>query len=464
MSDFYIPFEMERSANNKVEFRLHIQTKTSISTWKTTFSAQLQYKNAGDPCKLYDRKLTVTFNDQSVYEHNASGSYANIAATETWSNLSSAGSWTVNHDTVTGGGTFTVSAEMRADPLLGFYRTFGTALHNGELETINLKKPEISDFIIEADRYGFNAGVRFTAKHEAYNITSIIFKLIGLSVPQINARVGKITQADRSRCVRSGVDYALELQKEKMLSLSNDIFFDLEAINPNEYPLDSGASYLFELYVEAENNKSVTLNGSLDVPQKVTGISCESEVELLSGEEHQLEFTVQPTNAEERSVLIKSTDESVAIVNADGRILALENGICQIDIITKDGGYSEKCTVIVVDNKNFPKFSEIRVLTTQDVSRLSFACNYIRTKMLEKGIDVPELEEIQVSGRGHPIKEIRKIFEAIDSNCRILQQEYLGEISAVVSNSSIKKKNENWFGIVNGWISVLNELNEKIGG
>ena len=80
----------------------------------------------------------------------------------------------------------------------------------------------------------------------------------------------------------------------------------------------------------------------------VTGVELSKDsLELNVGESETLKAVVKPENATIQSVTWKSTDETVATVDADGRVKAVASGTAEIIATTTDGGYEAVCKVTV---------------------------------------------------------------------------------------------------------------------
>ena len=84
----------------------------------------------------------------------------------------------------------------------------------------------------------------------------------------------------------------------------------------------------------------------------VSGITLNKvESELVVGENLQLQATVNPDNATNKSVAWGSTNEGVAVVNENGLVTAVGSGTCQIKAMANDGsGKSALCLVTVEKN------------------------------------------------------------------------------------------------------------------
>ena len=88
---------------------------------------------------------------------------------------------------------------------------------------------------------------------------------------------------------------------------------------------------------------------------KVTGISLnETNKSLEVGETFQIEVTITPENASNKSVKYSSVDNSVAKVNSAGLVTALKRGTTKISVITNDGNHFAQCKIIVTSNGVMP--------------------------------------------------------------------------------------------------------------
>ena len=87
-------------------------------------------------------------------------------------------------------------------------------------------------------------------------------------------------------------------------------------------------------------------------PVLVSGITLnETEAELTVGEKLQMEATITPDNATDKSVTWSSTNDAVAVVNESGVVTAVGSGTCQIKAAANDGsGKSASCLITVEKN------------------------------------------------------------------------------------------------------------------
>lgn len=87
-------------------------------------------------------------------------------------------------------------------------------------------------------------------------------------------------------------------------------------------------------------------------PVLVSGITLnENTAELTVGEKLQLEATISPDNATEKTVTWSSTNETVAVVSESGQVTAVGSGTCQVKATANDGsGKSASCLITVEKN------------------------------------------------------------------------------------------------------------------
>lgn len=74
-----------------------------------------------------------------------------------------------------------------------------------------------------------------------------------------------------------------------------------------------------------------------------------NKIDLVLGEDagFQLEATVSPVTAPNRKVIWTSADWTVAEVNDNGYVTPKAAGETVVTVRTDDGGYTDRCTVVV---------------------------------------------------------------------------------------------------------------------
>lgn len=87
----------------------------------------------------------------------------------------------------------------------------------------------------------------------------------------------------------------------------------------------------------------------ISVTIAVTGLEISDTEKLIyAGEDYTVTPTIYPADASDKTVIWTSSDESVATVDADGKITAVSRGFAEITATTRDGGFTEKCSIEVV--------------------------------------------------------------------------------------------------------------------
>ncbi len=98
--------------------------------------------------------------------------------------------------------------------------------------------------------------------------------------------------------------------------------------------------------VDGEKIATCTVTGKpLNIPVNSITISKPSAT-MLTGEQHKLTITIQPSNATNQSVTWTSSNPAVATV-ANGTVTAKAEGTASITVTTQDGGFSKTCVVTV---------------------------------------------------------------------------------------------------------------------
>ena len=90
-------------------------------------------------------------------------------------------------------------------------------------------------------------------------------------------------------------------------------------------------------------------NSEEDLPVSVTGVSISSSsLTLTEGESAQLTATVSPAKALEKRVTWSSSNSDVAMVDSNGKVLAVKAGSASVTATTIDGNKTASCAVTVV--------------------------------------------------------------------------------------------------------------------
>lgn len=98
------------------------------------------------------------------------------------------------------------------------------------------------------------------------------------------------------------------------------------------------------------NDGNFTATCTVNVEQIVTGVVLDvTYVSLTVGESATITASVNPSNAGNKAVTYSSSDESVVIVDATGKVTAVKVGTATITVTTVDGEYTDECVVEVAE-------------------------------------------------------------------------------------------------------------------
>lgn len=118
--------------------------------------------------------------------------------------------------------------------------------------------------------------------------------------------------------------------------------------------LTNGTEYQVQATVTngaGESPKSVVVKGTPKAPVvKVTGVSLDkTTLSLETGKTGTLKANVAPTNATDKGVAWKSSDETIATVDGSGKVMAIKAGEADITATTHDGNKAVSAHLTVVD-------------------------------------------------------------------------------------------------------------------
>ena len=154
---YYVEMNYSRRKNKDISIRLKIDESISVSENKSDFTVTIQYKNIGNRTSIsdYGAELSVKVNDGAAWNVGAITRYYENTGGE-WYDYPSYATFTrkgFSH-TSNGGGSFTVTAELSAEKVLGIYATKGTINFTHDYELINQTAPTISSHAVKSNRYG----------------------------------------------------------------------------------------------------------------------------------------------------------------------------------------------------------------------------------------------------------------------------------------------------------------------
>jgi uncharacterized protein YjdB len=96
------------------------------------------------------------------------------------------------------------------------------------------------------------------------------------------------------------------------------------------------------------HEKSYTATCNMSVENHVTSVALNSYIlTIVSGNTYQLEATVLPADACDKSVTWTSNNENVATVDSNGLVSGVTTGSATVTVTTVDGGFTKNCSVTV---------------------------------------------------------------------------------------------------------------------
>lgn len=458
----YYNFNFTRSKRTGLSLRLALEETVDVGKNSSRITYRFEYQNTGEAF-TEDWQAVITI-DGTTRTYN----YRNIFAKtgDAWAVPGASYNYISHTDiphAANGSGSYSIAAEFKTDPITleyfsqtKYYRTVASVTATVALTPIDQSLPTITAAAVTADRYGGNAVLALACSHPSYGMTASL-TIEGMTQEQAAARNG-LSYSATGAAVRSyyrGRDGGSH-KVEYVLTITGSSFDGTVPLYyAGDSPLDSGRSYPYTLTVTAGNGKTRTVSGVLAVPQKVTGIAFDDEALTLAvGESATPEYTISPGSAEVKAVSFESSDGDIATVSADGEITAVSEGGCTVTVTSADHGrdgtdnYTAVIQVsVVADSDGFPQLSAMDYLGVVEISRLSTACTWLADK-LGKAAD---MQDVVCQGRAHPVTDIRAIMEALEANVAALSNRPAAEIT---------KHNDNWYGLVNGWVNSLNELYE----
>ena len=113
------------------------------------------------------------------------------------------------------------------------------------------------------------------------------------------------------------------------------------AVSPESVLVTVTVKYLDQVYFDM-------CEVYVTVPVKSVSLSAASLTMTVGGEET-LQATLQPEDATIKDIVWASGDESIAVVDENGKVTAVAPGVCKIYAISKDGQKNASCEVTVQD-------------------------------------------------------------------------------------------------------------------
>lgn len=109
---------------------------------------------------------------------------------------------------------------------------------------------------------------------------------------------------------------------------------------------------------------------------KVSGVKLSKKtLSLKPNESQKLIATVSPANATNKRVVWSSSDDSVAVVNQQGIVIAKSTGDCIITVTTVDGGFADQCSVTVASTPLPPQAKNYLTFVAVNSGTFTFKSN-----------------------------------------------------------------------------------------
>lgn len=168
-----------------------------------------------------------------------------------------------------------------------------------------------------------------------------------IAIPDINDYTIQIQATDNGK-----MDYLVstfDVNTRKLLHADN--YLDINLIKGQEY----SAEYDDKTILKGDNNEIISVTNTIQNEEsiiKVSSIQLREEYTLKKGENVVLDSVIVPQNATRPVLSWTSSDERVAEVDEEGRVVALEEGETVIQAMAIDGSQVKaECHLTVVDEK-----------------------------------------------------------------------------------------------------------------
>ena len=159
-------------------------------------------------------------------------------------------------------------------------------------------------------------------------------------------------------------------------------------------------------------------------PKLVTEVTLSGKAEMTVDEEQTLTLTVKPADADDKSVEFKSSDATVASVDANGKVKALKEGSATITATAKDGsGKSGSITITV----------KAKTVKPVDPTGLSFIINGVEYKENDT-VQVFEEETLVITWKYEPTD--KPVNKGVDAS--IIKEKYATILSIDEDKCEIK--------------------------
>ncbi|MBR4462461.1 MAG: Ig-like domain-containing protein, partial [Erysipelotrichaceae bacterium] len=154
--------------------------------------------------------------------------------------------------------------------------------------------------------------------------------------------------------LRLGEEYDLIAFLHPEDTTQRDVFwmtdpYNTEVISVDQYGrVTALAGGEADVIVYCLSGQYATCHVTVTAPVAVESVELnKNELTLVEGEEETLIADVKPDDAENKNVLWESSDSTIATVDENGKVTAIEKGTATIYVITEDGEHTAECFVTV---------------------------------------------------------------------------------------------------------------------
>lgn len=226
---------------------------------------------------------------------------------------------------------------------------------NTPVTNTNTLKDQPIKFVPTSKNYKEKTGLKNDV--EVKDTKGVVLRTVNLSIT--NPDKGTVTMKLNDQQIESG---AIVTKGDKLVVTFEAISdnYSASATIGGIYTEDSPYTYTID---ETGNNVDVKVSftdnnpGGSDEPGgepvtpdaiAVTGIKLDATSKTLAvGESFTLKATVEPANADNKKVRWSSSNSTIASVDKDGKVQALQAGTCKITVTTDDGDYTADCEITV---------------------------------------------------------------------------------------------------------------------
>lgn len=324
------------AGNKQCNCYLRVETATDIA--KNCTLLEFYLDREGEWTASDDIKYQITLNGQEGYTKSLEGVGKSTYLTSITLNHYEDGS----HDTVN------IDFELYANysDLLFRWLFHESCSLSFNVKDIDRSTPQVYIKSTTADRFGKNVSVVFAFEQwddlsvSKLNVSRSRLILKGLDYFQAVSRTKESLNADEIKisALADGT-YCVIAERLHNISQDTEYVFNLDSAESQDIaPLTSGRKYEFEISVTSENGNTGTATGILRIPQRVTAFSCESNIDLIMGQNENLEYSIYPANALIQGVRFETSDTEIAEISPSGSISPVSEGSCKITVIPDDDG------------------------------------------------------------------------------------------------------------------------------